>query len=107
MPIQQYRYYVEIHKGEHELIDQAPASVEWSAALEWTWLEGLRRGDLELTDGTSSSAVVPLWHPQFGEPYISGFRVTIMAERGHGISEAFTTDHFKDAANTATKRRRT
>ena len=104
MPIQQYRYIVEIYRGENELIDQASASVQWSSALEWTWLEGLRRGDLQLTDGTSSSAIVPLWHPQLGEPYVAGFRATIMAERGRGISEEFTTEYFKDAANAATRK---
>lgn len=104
MPIQQYRYIIEIHQGEGELIDQAPASVEWDGALEWTWLQGLRRGDLQLTDGTRSSAVVPLWHPHFGEPYIAGFRVTILAERAAGVSEDFSTDYFRNAANAATRR---
>jgi hypothetical protein len=104
MPIQQYRYIVEIYRGENELIDQAPASVEWNAALEWTWLEGLRRGDLQVTDGTRSSAIVPLWHPRLDEPYATGFRVTILAERGRGISEEFSTEYFKDAVNAATRR---
>jgi proteasome lid subunit RPN8/RPN11 len=102
--MQQYRYLIEIHQGERELIDQVPVSVDFSAALEWTWLAGIQRGDLELSDGTRSSAVVPVWHPELGSPYIAGFRATILAERAAGITEQFNNNYFSDEVNAATRR---
>ncbi len=102
--MQQYRYAIEIYDGGNRLVDQAPASVDWDPALEWTWLQGLRRGELQLTDGTRSSAIVPQWHPDFGQPYVAGFRVTILAEHAAGVSEVFSTDYFRSAANAAARR---
>ena len=104
MPMHRYRYTLDIYRGEHELIDQAPALVDWDPALEAAWLQGLRLGQLQLTDGTSSSAIRPLWHPELGEPYISGFCVTILAEHSAGVSADFTTDYFKSAAAAVTRR---
>jgi proteasome lid subunit RPN8/RPN11 len=104
MSMQQYRYAIELYRGERELIEQATASVDWDPALEWAWLQGIRKGLLQLTDGTSSSAIRPLWHPDAGEPYVAGFRVTILAEHAAGVSEDFTTDYFKEIANASTRR---
>ncbi|MEJ2719739.1 MAG: Mov34/MPN/PAD-1 family protein, partial [bacterium] len=101
MATNRYRYAIELYREDGTCAGQIPVPVDIEPALEWTWLQGLRRGQLELSDGTGSSAARPLWHPEVGEPYIEGFRVTILSEIDDGVSEDFSTLYFKRAANEA------
>ncbi len=93
-----YRYAMEFYRDDGTCVGQVPVTMDAVPALEWTWLQGLRRGQLELSDGTGSSAVRPLWNSEVGEPYIDGFRVTILSDEDDGVSEDFSTQFFKRTA---------
>ncbi len=101
MATNRYRYAIELYREDGTCVGQVPVPVDAEPALEWTWLQGLRRGQLELSDGTGSSAVRPLFHKEVGEPYIEGFRVTILSDEDDGVSEDFSTLYFKRAADEA------
>jgi len=105
MSDQRYRYAIEIYQSNGQCAGQIPASVDWEPARQWTWMTGIRKGLLRLTDGIDTSAIRPLWG-ETGEPYVDGFRVTIMSERSDGISEDFSTAYFMSAVTAATARLR-
>lgn len=101
MSDQRFRYAIEVFRANGECAGQVPASVDWEPALQATWLKGLRQNRLQLTDGVDSSAIYPLWSEQSGNPYVDGFRVTILSEHSAGITEDFTTAYFRDVMNAA------
>jgi proteasome lid subunit RPN8/RPN11 len=101
MATNRYRYAIELYRDDGTCVGQIPVSVDTVPALEHTWLQGLRRGQLELTDGTGSAAVRPLWHKEVGEPYMEGFRVTILSDEDDGVCEDFSTLYFKQTADEA------
>jgi len=43
-----------------------------------------------------------LWNKEAGQPYVDGFRVTILSEGADGVTDDFSTDFFKSAAGAAT-----
>ena len=98
---QRYRYTVQIHREDGSCLRRVETAVDWQRALECTWFLGLRREEVDLADGTRSSAILPLWHPEIGEPYVGGFRVTIISEKRSGLTEDFTTAYFRDEARRA------
>ncbi len=106
MPINKYRYALEVFKNDGTSIGQVPISMDWEPAIEWTWLLGLRRNQIQPTDSTSASLIQPFWHSQFGEPYINGFGVEIRSANSTGPKTEdfcfdFTTAYFKDEAQAA------
>jgi hypothetical protein len=104
MPIQKYRYAIELYRGDGTCLGQTSSTVDWVPALEAAWLQGLRRGQLHLSDGTDASLIRPSWHPEAGQPYVEGFRVTMLSEHADGVSLDFSTDFFRSAAGAATAR---
>ncbi|UCH83225.1 MAG: Mov34/MPN/PAD-1 family protein [Candidatus Latescibacterota bacterium] len=101
MVTNRYKYAIEMYRDDGTNLGQVPVEMDPQPALEWTWLTGLRRNKLELSDGTGSSAVLPVWHREVGEPYIEGFRVTILSDEDDGITEDFSTLYFKREADQA------
>jgi len=100
MSIQQYRWAIELYRDDGTCIGQSPVSVDWDPPLQWVWFQGIRRGQLQLTDSTDTSAIRPVWH-EAGEPYISAAKITILSGEGDGASEDLPTRYFKSAADAA------
>jgi hypothetical protein len=102
MPVQRYTYLLEIFQGQSTPAGRMLVTPDWEPMLQCAWLQGLRRGDLQPTDGMASSAVEPRFHSTLGAPRIEGFRVTILSEHGNGVSEDFDTTYFSKEARAAT-----
>jgi len=98
MSTQRYRYAMRVYRADGSCVGQIVTTVDWEPALEWAWLQGVRRGVLETTDGTRASAIRPLWQAELGEPFVGGFRVTIVSERRDGVSEDFTMAYLRPIA---------
>jgi hypothetical protein len=101
LSMQKYRYAIELYIGDGTCLGQSAVTVDWEPAIEHVWLGGLRRGQLQLSDGTDASVIQPVWHREAGRPYVEGFRVTILSEGADGVSGDFSTGYFKRAAAAA------
>ncbi len=95
MTAERYRYAMRVFRADGTCVGQVATAVDWEPAIESAWLNGVRRGVLQTTDGTRASAIRPLWQAEHGEPYVSGFRVTIVSDERDGISEDFTIAYLK------------
>ncbi len=93
-----YRYQMEILKYDYTLLGQMPVNADWQPAVEWARLTALRSGG-PIECMTAPCAVEPVWHPQVGQPYISGFRVAL--EGGSFQSSDFPFTYWKSLADAA------
>jgi len=75
--IDRYRYVADITNLDGEPIDQLPVSPNWDAAVQWAHFRAVRRGEVQPLMRASSASVIPLWHPDSGEPRVSGFQVIL------------------------------
>ncbi len=96
MTTNMYRNAIAIYSKDGTCIGKVPVTVNYDAAIEWTWFRALRGNRIEATDDTHASEIGPLWHSRIGEPYLDGFRVTISPESGEEYHEDFTIDYFEE-----------
>lgn len=82
--IDRYRYVADITNLDGEPIDQLPVTPDWDAAVQWAHFRGVRRGLVPPLMRASSATVKPLWHPDSGEPRVSGFQVILQDADGSG-----------------------
>jgi hypothetical protein len=91
-----YRFAVAMYNESGQSLEQVPVEVDWGPAEEWAKFSAIRKDQLEPSDSRADSSVEPIWHPQLGTPYTSGFRVRVHGERD--TSAEFSTDYFRDVA---------
>jgi hypothetical protein len=90
--IDRYRYVADITNLDGEPIDQLPVTPDWDAAVQWAHFRGVRRGLVQPLMRASSVTVKPLWHPDFGEPRVSGFQVILEDAGGSGLGSPPAAD---------------
>ena len=94
-----YQYSVCLLRDGGRVLGEVSVDVDFEPALECTTFDGLRRGLLPAeAPSTWRSAIEPVWHPETGNPYVSGFRVRAVADHGEPASEEFPISYFRDAA---------
>jgi hypothetical protein len=82
-----YTYTLDFYRGDGTALGQRALEPDWTPALEWVHFEGIREGRLPavmaVNRAPGACRVEPVWHPQSGQPYVSGFRVVLSAN-GYG-----------------------
>jgi len=77
-----YRYTLDVMTETGRMLERAVVTPDWKAALEWTHFEGIREGALPAVTRTGPGEVEPVWDAHQGEPWVSGFRVTVRTGEG-------------------------
>jgi proteasome lid subunit RPN8/RPN11 len=92
----QYRFAVAMYNESGRSLEQVPVEVDWVPAEEWARFSAIRKDELAPSDSRAIASVEPIWHPELGTPYTSGFRVRVHGERD--TSAEFSADYFRDLA---------
>jgi len=74
-----YRYQLEILKYDYTPVGQLPITPDWQPAIEWARLGAIRAGS-PIGVVAASGTVDPIWNSEAGQPYISGFKVSVDGE---------------------------
>ncbi len=77
MPHPKYRYAIDLYKEDQTPLGRVPVDVDWEPVFEWLGLLGIRRGRFPPVTPRGRGVVEPLWHPNVGPPYVSGFRASV------------------------------
>jgi hypothetical protein len=96
-----HRVILELFRQDKSPLGRASVEVDWEPAREWTRFCGVRRGRLPLADPARSASVHPLWHSEWGAPYLTGFRVAIGANGDGEFSQDFPITFFGALARQA------
>ena len=75
MSAQRFGYSVEFYSREGRRLGRRSIEADFSPALEWVWLQGLRRGRLSSDCLVSDGVITPVWNGQIGAPYLEALRV--------------------------------
>ena len=98
-----HHFILELFNGGGTRVGQESLTVDWEPAAEWARLRAVRRGELPPSGSRACGSVEPLWHPQFGRPYTSGFRVGLELD-GREAGSEFGSIYFADRAREASAR---
>jgi hypothetical protein len=95
------------HQYVLELLDMAGApltevrvTTDWEPARQCVRLAALRQHKV-LPDEVTTTAIQPLWHSTVGQPYVSGFRVSLNADGRLALWVDFPITYWKEAAQQA------
>ncbi len=91
MSAQHHRYAMEFYNRDRRRLGQLPMETDFTPALEWTWLQGLRRGQMSPDCLVSDGVVTPVWSVELGAPYLEAVRVE---HAGGRVREEFGTTYF-------------
>ncbi len=99
-----YRYALHLIDPDGRSIGQVPVNIDWSGAIEWARFQAIRQGVLppRMTPETNH-AIEPDWHPTLGEPYASGFRVTVFGREGRHAACDIPTIYLRELAAAAVR----
>ena len=98
-----YHYVIDFFRDDGTAIAQVPVIADWMPALEWTHFDAVRHGQLPALTAVglaSRGTVEPVWHPQSGEPHVSGWRVEIAAH-GTRVERTIPSSYFRGFAQQA------
>lgn len=101
MPSSAYQYTIDLLAEDGQLLGQVPAAPDWEPALEWAIFAGVRRRQLPAVTAAPTGEIEPIWHPQRGRPYVSGFRALIPADGSGTVSSDIPTAYFRTLARKA------
>lgn len=96
-----HRLVVEILRTNGQLVGHASLDPDWDPAIEWTRLAGLRTRGIWAPASAAERAIEALWHPELGEPFMRGFRVTLADQAGTTWHEDFSIRYFAESARAA------
>lgn len=92
-----YHFALALYGPDATCVGTAPATHDWTLAIEWTRFHYQRRGELPL-DANGDASVLPLWDRELGEPYCRGYRVEITRPGRRAVSADFPVTHFAASA---------
>lgn len=93
-----YQYAVDIVAEDGRRVGQATVVPDWKPALEWVYFQGIREGRLPAVTAAAFGTVEPIWHPQSGQPYVSGFRAVIPSNGNAEVSRVIPTAYLRALA---------
>src|SRR5579862_9169884 len=100
-----YTYALDFYRTDGTALGQRPLDPDWTPALEWVHFEGIREGRLPAVMAVNrahgAGRVEPVWHPQSGQPYVSGFRVVLSANGADAVSRQIPTAYLRGTAQRA------
>jgi len=100
-----YTYTLDFYRNDGTALGQRPLEPDWTPALEWAHFEGIREGRLPavmaVNRAPGACRVEPVWHPQSGQPYVSGFQVVLSVNGSGAVSRQIPTTYLRGAAQQA------
>jgi proteasome lid subunit RPN8/RPN11 len=97
-----HQYAINLFRTDYTAIGQVPVEVDWTPAIEWASLCGLRKGDLAPGEARTNWEATPAWNPQTGPPFVKDVRVSVTGSEGGRFScNLKATDYLKSAASWA------
>jgi hypothetical protein len=84
-----YHYIFNLYKADGTPLGDREVEIDWEPALEWCHLLGIRRGKLPPFFNIGTYDIEPIWHSEYKEPYMAGFRAIIL---GDSDCASFFTD---------------
>ena len=100
-----YTFMLDLYRQDGRPVGQSLLDPDWTPALEWLHFEGIREGRLPplmaVNLAPGSYQVEPVWHPQCGQPRVSGFRVTLPANGSGEIARDIPITYVRGAAERA------
>jgi hypothetical protein len=100
-----YTYTLDFYRADGTALGQRPLEPDWTPALEWVHFEGIREGRLPAVMAVSRAPgacrVEPVWHPQSGQPFVSGFQIVLLANGSGAVSRQIPTTYLRGPAQHA------
>lgn len=100
MNISDYQYVLELLDRSGAPLAEVRVTTDWEPARQWARLAALRQHRI-LPDEATTMAIEPVWHSTVGQPYISGFRVSLNADGRLLLYLEFPISYWKEAAQQA------
>ena len=96
-----YRFTLDLFREDGTPLGQAPVSVDFEPAIEWTHFDGVRSGLLPEVLNIGPATIECVWDPKLGNPYV--LRVRIVLARGDGgkFCGEVPTTYLRDLAREA------
>ena len=94
-------YAVQVVREDGSEVGQVPIQMDWEPAREFLRFSALGRGVPVETALLLECGVHPVWHPERGQPFLSGVEVIAGSQ---DIRETVSLDYFNEAARSVTKR---
>ena len=99
-----FHYAVELYNEAGTSLGPAPVEVDFEPARESARLDAIRQGRLSAGD-LAPAEVHPLWEPERGQPYLSGFEVRVDLGGGGEVRSEFGSAYFAQLAQSESARR--